>query len=191
MSLKRKASFSTPTSPSTPSVIGGRSMMLDDSPQHLNSRTRKRFRDDRPEDKIVYENTLRWLFTAQQRPEPSPAAETEEMDIESLPAPETVDPRQQTLLKFFQPAKTSSSQHLSKKKHPQPATPNPTPRANALSFQQPSLDVDAMSASVNSGTRTPSLSSQGPSMDMDVDMDSGSDETARDPNLWGGGLGWM
>ncbi|PLB39076.1 uncharacterized protein BDW47DRAFT_103636 [Aspergillus candidus] len=191
MSLKRKASFSTPTSPSTPSVIGGRSMMLDDSPQHLNSRTRKRFRDDRPEDKIVYENTLRWLFTAQQRPEPSPAAEAEEMDIESLPAPETVDPRQQTLLKFFQPAKTSSPQSRSKGTHPQPMTPNRTPRTSALSFQQPSLNVDAMSDSIISDTRTPSLSSQGPSMDMDVDMDSGSDETTRDPNMWAGGLGWM
>ena len=113
------------------------------------------------------------------------------MDIESLPAPETVDPRQQTLLKFFQPAKTSYSQRLSKNSHPQPATPTPTPRASALSFQQPILNGDAMSASINSDTRTPSLSSQGPSMDMDIDMDSGSDETARDPNLWPGGLGWM
>ena len=109
------------------------------------------------------------------------------MDIESLPAPETVDPRQQTLLKFFQPAKTSSSQRFSKNTQPQPATPTPTPRA----IQQPSLIGDAMNASIDSDTRTPSLSSQGPSMDMDVDMDLGSDETARDPNLWPGGLGWM
>lgn len=113
------------------------------------------------------------------------------MDIESLPAPETIDPRQQTLLKFFQPAKSSSSQPRSKNTHPQPTTPNPTPHASTLSLQQPSLNLDAMSASVNGGPRTPSLSSQGPSMDMGVDMDSGSDEATRDPNLWAGGLGWM
>jgi hypothetical protein len=52
MSLKRKASFSAmsfaPSAPA-PSEWG-----MTDSSQHLNSRTRKRFRDGRPSDEVVY-----------------------------------------------------------------------------------------------------------------------------------------
>ncbi|KAI9810042.1 MAG: hypothetical protein M1827_006740 [Pycnora praestabilis] len=42
----------------------------DDRSRHLSSRTRKRFRDNRPSEEIVYENTLQKLFFA--RPSASP-----------------------------------------------------------------------------------------------------------------------
>lgn len=53
MSLKRKASFPTIASPNADSFMFER-LSMDDSPKHLSSRTRKRFRDDRPEDRVVY-----------------------------------------------------------------------------------------------------------------------------------------
>lgn len=50
MSLKRKASFSS-------EVLHNQSrdtQPIADVPHHLNSRTRKRFRDDRPDQQTVY-----------------------------------------------------------------------------------------------------------------------------------------
>lgn len=51
MSLKRKASFPTiaAVTPFCPEAV-----VVDDTPRHLNSRTRKRFRNDRPDDQTVY-----------------------------------------------------------------------------------------------------------------------------------------
>lgn len=57
MSLKRKASFTAlPNSPlvPAPSEWG----MVTDGSTHLHSRTRKRFRDDRPSDQVIYRKSL-------------------------------------------------------------------------------------------------------------------------------------
>ncbi|KAI9797071.1 MAG: hypothetical protein M1833_005676 [Piccolia ochrophora] len=45
-----------------------RTTMFDVTPPHLNSRSRKRWRDGRPADDVVHEYTLRVLFAAQTRP---------------------------------------------------------------------------------------------------------------------------
>lgn len=51
MSLKRKASFPPNATP----AIAGPSVSMDDAPpQYLHSRTRKRFRNDRPDDNLIY-----------------------------------------------------------------------------------------------------------------------------------------
>ena len=50
MSLKRKASYPAMAPSNGPALAAG----LDDTPRHLNSRTRKRFRNDRPSDEVVY-----------------------------------------------------------------------------------------------------------------------------------------
>lgn len=107
MALKRKASFSLIASPNAADTVPGEFTSIDETPKYLNSRTRKRFRDNRPDDEIVYQNTLRWLFSAQQLPHPDPPAD-EDTSTEPLPLPETIDPRQQTLHRFFQPAQPSS-----------------------------------------------------------------------------------
>jgi hypothetical protein len=53
MSLKRKAEFTAvPSSPSAPAPSEW-GMMIDGN-THLHSRTRKRFRDDRPSDQVIY-----------------------------------------------------------------------------------------------------------------------------------------
>ena len=54
MSLKRKASFPPNVAP----VIAGPSVSMDDAPQHLHCRTRKRFRNDRPDDDTIYGKSL-------------------------------------------------------------------------------------------------------------------------------------
>lgn len=58
MSLKRKASFSS-------EVLHGRSFStqhIPDVPQHLNSRTRKRVRDNRPDQETVYGESILHSF---------------------------------------------------------------------------------------------------------------------------------
>lgn len=64
MSLKRKASFTTLTSPRPSSsynatvspvpVCPGDVITIDETPRHLHSRTRKRFKNDRPDDQSLY-----------------------------------------------------------------------------------------------------------------------------------------
>jgi hypothetical protein len=57
MPLKRKASFTAlPTSPSVPAPSEWG--MVIDGNTHLHSRTRKRFRDDRPSDEVIYRKYL-------------------------------------------------------------------------------------------------------------------------------------
>lgn len=209
MSLKRKASFPPNATP----AIAGPSVSMDDAPpQYLHSRTRKRFRNDRPDDNTIYgeipaglglsqhendscwrewskENTLRWLYTAQQRQvstpcigleENEPENETNDMNSEPLPTPETVDSRQQTLFKFFKPAQSSSilpSSHM--------ASRRPGPGDNGL-LQPCSPDVNLPH------TASPSSRTTGTDMDMDMDTDSGSDHSTHDLHKKGiGGFGWM
>ncbi|KAL4948397.1 hypothetical protein BDW69DRAFT_176536 [Aspergillus filifer] len=117
MSLKRKASFPSIASPQSPQKFFN---PMDDSPKHLNSRTKKRVRNDRPDEQAVYDKTLRWLFTAQQRVHhlPTPPAEPElesdqEHDEDAAMQPEpTPDYRQQSLLQFFRPAQPQPSRQL-------------------------------------------------------------------------------
>ncbi|KAB8245733.1 hypothetical protein BDV35DRAFT_243668 [Aspergillus flavus] len=187
MSLKRKASFSGIYSPDAAPVVAGRSLMMDDSPKHLNSRTRKRYRNDRPDDKVVYENTLRWLFTAQQQQGPIPHADEtidEDMESDALPS-EIVDPRQQTLHKFFQPSRPLSSQ--SGPNHMKQQTDN-IPRTNTGFLKR--HDLDALSNVTSTGSNATSPSSQDTTADMEVRMDSGGHESVQNFNKWNGGLGW-
>lgn len=59
MSLKRKASFSAMATPNLAPVVAGPSVVMEDVPQqHLHSRTRKRFRDDRPDEQTVYRESF-------------------------------------------------------------------------------------------------------------------------------------
>ncbi|PYI31235.1 hypothetical protein BP00DRAFT_486740 [Aspergillus indologenus CBS 114.80] len=187
MSLKRKASFPSLESQNAPSILTGGFWKGEETPQHLNSRTRKRFRNDRPEEKVVYENTLRWLFTAQQQQTPAPLAdEQEQMDHEPTLSPETVDPRQQTLLKFFRPYQSSSN-----KSHPNSLMPktSDTPFFGATPVHFHSMPIAAPGHSMDSDTFSPA--SQTTDTDMDVEMESASDESNCSSRAPVGGLAWM
>jgi hypothetical protein len=132
------------------------------------------------------ENTLRWLFTAQQRTQqvPStPADHNEDMEPE---APTTVDHRQQSLLRFFRPAQPSHQ--------PCPSTPvrqlpsEPSRCGNEILQGQ---DVGSVSPAATSDSGTMSPAAQLVDRDIDMDMNLGSGESNQNPRQWTGPLGWM
>ncbi|EGC48707.1 conserved hypothetical protein [Histoplasma capsulatum var. duboisii H88] len=128
MALKRKASFTTITSPRPHSssiylnrdqtsptpmpFLGTATITVDEPPRHLHSRTRKRFRNDRPDEQTIYDKTLQWLFSAQRQPqstaEPTLGTSTAEaLKQQQQQQPPPLDPNQHTLQRFFQPVRTS------------------------------------------------------------------------------------
>ncbi|KAJ5765430.1 hypothetical protein N7520_004989 [Penicillium odoratum] len=223
MSLKRKASFSTPSIPFAPVSC---EMDMVDSSKHLNSRTRKRFRDGRPNEEVVYgktsthlalqkqiarrdcyavrctktsqadqqpAKTLRWIFSAQQQQPAVPMDTSEEIMEEDpsfqTPAPETetVDPRQHTLLRFFQPR----AQPVPRFK---PSREALVPRANETIMSQDEALRRAAFQQMNAGAgSTGSETSTGFNQDMDMNMDMDTDESSEGSNLSPnvGGMAWM
>ncbi|KAL4811034.1 hypothetical protein BDV18DRAFT_128469 [Aspergillus unguis] len=187
MSLKRKASFPSIASPQSAQSPFDRPFM-DDSPKHLHSRTRKRVRNDRPDDQTVYDKTLHRLFTAQQRVQqmPTPPADQDEDMEPEAPIP-AVDQRQKTLLQFFRPAQPSHQ--------PCPSTP-------ARQFpSEPSRSIKGFPG-YNSGSVSPTTPSTcdrmtptrhfaDRDMDVDMDIDMEMDESPNRPSNLTGLLGWM
>ncbi|KAL4983016.1 hypothetical protein BDW68DRAFT_169722 [Aspergillus falconensis] len=177
MSLKRKASFPSIAIPQSPQTAIDRRFM-DDSPKHLHCRTRKRVRNDRPDDQEVYDKTLRYLFTAQQRVQQVPTPPTEpELDEDMEPkAPSAVDPRQQTLLQFFRPVQPQPQCQPSHQ--PCPSTPisrfssEPAPSLSGNGFLQGRYvgSVSPFTAS-DGDTMTPASRLADRDMDMDINMD--------------------
>ncbi|KAJ5601985.1 hypothetical protein N7510_011519 [Penicillium lagena] len=198
MSLKRKASFSAalPSSPLTPVNEWPAAV---DTTKHLHSRTRKRFRNDRPNDALVYQNTLRWIFSAQQqRANPMPTPDPEAMDSEPSPSTpsDAIDPRQKTLLQFFRP-------------NPQPASPfRPSRQALAARANECALATEddlvrrqaferlhSVASSSGNESNSPEFMGQADA-DVEMDMDGGSsssDGSGQTPMTMtcAGGAGWM
>ncbi|KAJ5834510.1 hypothetical protein N7447_000536 [Penicillium robsamsonii] len=190
MSLKRKASFTA--LPASPSVPAPNEWGMGTGSTHLHSRTRKRFRDDRPSDQVIYENTLRWIFSAQKQQESAHATDMDTMDSEpTLEIPEAVDPRQQTLHRFFQQTPQQSSSF-------RPSRQALAPRANETALTQDDLlrrqAFNHMSSGDSSSeSNSPGSNQMGADVDMDMDMDStsGSDGLVQAPKKWVGGMAWM
>ncbi|KAK2742514.1 hypothetical protein FQN55_007800 [Onygenales sp. PD_40] len=197
MSLKRKASFSTITSPNSYSTynnptapipfLAGATITIDEPPRHLHSRTRKRFRNDRPDDQTIFNKTLHWLFSAQKKHQhntlptsPDDSAASEE------PSPfqsSTPDPNQQTLRKFFQPVQPSPKQQF--------ANQSTTQLASNMSIAQPQSGWAGSNAHSQSGSS--SLVSGGMDVDMDMDMGCAGDSSMQVmyEKRWVGGIGWI
>ncbi|OAX79874.1 hypothetical protein ACJ72_05806 [Emergomyces africanus] len=201
MALKRKASFTTITSPSghsyynhSPSpcsspvpmpFLGTATITVDEPPRHLHSRTRKRFRNDRPDEQSIYDKTLQWLFSAQRKQ--SSAAQsghTNNLDnIISPPAAEipqqsSIDPNQQTLQRFFQPVRASShcpiQSHCSSKKVMHPPTQPLAGNGVSISHSSSGGSGSSTSASAEgTGVHTTGTRYIDMDIDMDVDMDVG------------------
>lgn len=191
MSLKRKASFSAMSPLNTMPVVAGPSRIVEDSPRHLHSRTRKRFKDDRPDEKVIYENTLRWLFNAQKHQHGPPPVvqdedEDEDMDPEPLPPSEITDPRQQTLHKFFQTYHASSSLPHSN----DPADPQMHHTSKSESIPLHNCSHIIASPGVPSEGSPSSSASQFASVHADMGMESSSDDSGQDSKRWAGALAW-
>ncbi|KAJ5774253.1 hypothetical protein N7457_009149 [Penicillium paradoxum] len=189
MSLKRKVSFTAlPTSPSVPAPSDW-GMMIDGN-THIHSRTRKRFRDDRPSEQVIYQNTLRWIFSAQKQQESAQAAEMDTMDSEpTIETPEAVDPRQQTLHRFFQKTPQQSSSF-------RPSPQALAPRANETALDQENVlrhQAFNQMSSVDSASESNSPGFNQLDVDMDMDMDSGDGRNGLDyaPKPLTGSMAWM
>lgn len=105
---------------------------------------------------------------------------------EALPTPETVDPRQQTLLRFFQPRPQSTLPF-------KPSREALAPRANETAIEQ---DDAARQHSFNQGGSTPDgIVSDGfnADVDMDMDMDMDTDQSSEGSNFGSkmGLAGWI
>ncbi|KAL4869262.1 hypothetical protein BDV12DRAFT_168190 [Aspergillus spectabilis] len=185
MSLKRKASFPSISSPQSAQAIFDRPF-VDDSPKHLHCRTRKRVRNNRPNDQTVYDTTLRWLFTAQQRVQPMPSTPADQDEDMEPEGPTAVDHRQQSLLRFFRPIQPS--------RQPCPSTPVgqfPGEPSRCGNETLQGHDVGSVSPAATSDSGTMSPAAQLVDRDMDMDMDLGSGESDQNPRQWTGSLGWM
>ncbi|OXV09669.1 hypothetical protein Egran_02569 [Elaphomyces granulatus] len=166
MGVKRKASFTTIASPGTP-CCSETIVTIDETPKHLHSRTRKRFRDDRPDDETVYEKTIRLLFSAQKKlVSYSLSSSDGSTTLSSHPSlPEPMDPRQQTLRKYFQPSRRVS--HTSIQMKCMPFTPETSSTFKVDNIHCCAIEVDLGRSPIESDSGS-SLSGE---MEMDADMD--------------------
>lgn len=141
------------------------------------------------------EKTLRWIFSAQQQQQRKPITPMDTtddamMDSESsIPSPETVDPRQQTLLRFFQPRAETSSPF-------RPSREALAARANETALDQEDLMRRQAFAQRNmvgstSGSETTSSGFFQTETDVDMDMDGGESSDSSNPvakwAFWSGG----
>ncbi|CAG8132739.1 unnamed protein product [Penicillium salamii] len=192
MSLKRKASFTAlPNSPLVPAPSEW-NMALDGN-THLHSRTRKRFRDDRPCENVIYQNTLRWIYSAQKQQQPQATTENDTMDSEPTIEPEVVDPRQQTLHHFFKTPQQSPTFRPSRQALAPRANETALAEEESLRYRAFNQLNGAGSASASEGNSpgyTQTCADGDMDMDMDVDCASGSDMSNQTPNTWMSGTAW-
>ncbi|EEA22868.1 hypothetical protein TMatcc_001724 [Talaromyces marneffei ATCC 18224] len=181
MSLKRKASFSS-------EVLHGRSFDMQpiaDVSHHLNSRTRKRFRDNRPDQQTVYANTLRLLYQAQKEPISAAPSDEHSPSVELPSEREALDPRQQTLLEFFRPTPASSS--LTKVGTLYNNNESKVSKLDAEPVQSNPIEFEYDQSCSVSGSSTPY--STGMDVDMNMDVDPNTNYTPE--KRWTGGISWM
>ncbi|KAF7715569.1 Uncharacterized protein PECH_000457 [Penicillium ucsense] len=193
MSVKRKASLSGPapsTAWSTPSSWGP-----SNGSAELPSRTRKRFRNGRPDDEVVYEKTLRWIYSAQQQQPlttPMDIADDAMTDAEQGTTPEAVDPRQQSLLRFFQPRSEQSSSF-------RPSPEALAARANETAVHRDDLlrhqafsQLHASESTSGSETLSPGFLNTDTDMEMEMEVDGEQNNDSSNPvskwAFWNGGV---
>ncbi|KAF2794781.1 hypothetical protein K505DRAFT_274559 [Melanomma pulvis-pyrius CBS 109.77] len=128
----------------------------------LGSRTRKRFRDNRPDERVIHEKTMHLLFSAQRNPTLAIATSSPEPQSTLLPLP--AKPQKSTLHSFWNlPAPPVTIQ-----------PPTPTPNAAAAAAFDPQSQPQAQ----HQHNHLPHcedcdapLHSESSAMDMDVDME--------------------
>lgn len=107
------------------------------------------------------------------------------MDAEPTLPTETIDPRQQTLLRFFQPRAQAASSF-------RPSREALAPRANETALEQDELlrrQAFMTSAGSSNGSETTSPGCNQMDVEMDMDTDQSSDGSTSASNM--GVVGWM
>lgn len=106
-------------------------------------------------------------------------------DETTLSTAETIDPRQQTLLRFFQPRAQPTSPF-------RPSREALAPRANETALDRDDLvrrQAFGVLTGGSNGSETTSPDCDQMDVDMDLDTDQGSDGSNATPNI--GVVGWM
>ncbi|KAI2792675.1 hypothetical protein POX_b02715 [Penicillium oxalicum] len=198
MSMKRKASISgLAPSMATPTPSGWAPSNIS---TELPSRTRKRFRNGRPDDDVVYEKTLRWIYSAQQQQQQqqtsiTPMDTTDDTMIEAepqIPGAEAADPRQQTLLRFFQPQPEPMSPF-------RPSREALAARANETAIHREDLirrqtfaQLNTTESTSGSETASPGFFNTETDVDMEMEIDGGESSDNSNPvskwAFWNGGV---
>lgn len=129
-------------------------------------------------------NTLRILYQAQKQPSIStPPSEESTLSNPPPSEPEALDPRQQTLLKFFQPTPTPVI-----RTDMQTYNPHNSTKSGAESVQTLSMGFESDPSFPTSGSSTPmSTSTTGMDVNMDIDINMDCSSQGR----WVGGIGWI
>lgn len=126
------------------------------------------------------------LFQAQKEPIVLSAPSDEHSpSVEPPSEPEALDPRQQTLLKFFRPTPGSSSKKIDVQHH------NKTREVSAFEaqpVQSHPVEIEYDQSSSISGSSTPYSTGV---MDVDMDMDAHPNTNYTPEKRWTGGISWM
>jgi hypothetical protein len=184
MGVKRKASFTTTASPGT-SCSSETIVKIDETPKHLHSRTRKRFRDDRPDDETVYEKTICLLLSAQKKSVSySLSSSDESTTLSSHPSlPEPMDPRQQTLRKYFQPSRRVS--HTSIQMKCMPLTPETSSTFKVDNIHCCAIEVDLGRSPIQSDSGSSLSGGMEMDADMNMELDLKEQGSTPIPKRWG------
>ncbi len=125
------------------------------------------------------------LFQAQKEPITLTPSNEHSPTVEPPSEPEALDPRQQTLLKFFQPTPGHSCQQVD-------ARYNNNRETSLLSAQLVQSDLTEIEpdrrASSISGSSTPSSTGV---MDVDMNMDTDTNENFTPDRQWTSDISWV
>lgn len=129
-------------------------------------------------------NTLRMLYQAQKEPITfSPSSETVSSTLE-FTEPETHDPRQQTLLKFFRPTKAPTSSLQADMRN---CSIGNGSKFSSVPVQSLGIQYECDHNAAISGSSTPSSTGV---MDIDMRTDASSNTGYSAERRWFGSAGW-
>lgn len=137
-----------------------------------------------PQANIELANTLRMLFQAQKEPIVSPPSDEHSPSAEPPSEPEALDPRQQTLLKFFRLTPSSSSKFDAHHNY----SISEVSAFDAQPAQSHRTEIEYDHASSTSGSSTPYSTGV---MDVDMNMDENPNTKYTPGKIWTGSISWI
>lgn len=130
-------------------------------------------------------NTLRLLYQAQKEPIISAPSDEHSPSVEPPSEPEALDPRQQTLLKFFRPTPASSLTQVNTRHH---NNESKVSQIDAEPVQTTPIEIEYDQSSSISGSSTPYSTGV---MDVDMNMDAEPNTNYMPEKQWTASISWM
>lgn len=153
--------------------------------QYMVSRYHSPVSQNQQEANIELANTLKMLFQAQKEPIVSAPSDEHSPSAEPPSEPEALDPRQQTLLKFFRPTPGSSSKQTDVRHY---NNNRDVSAFDAQPIQSNPVEIEYDQSSSTSGSSTPYSTGV---MDVDMDLDSEPNTNYTPEKRWTGGINWL